>query len=91
MTAPPTTTARAVKKWKKFRDAYKARCQAAQLPCWRCGRTIDYHAPANHEAAFEADHADQRGRGPMADVGGIQPASLLLPMQPQSQHREAAA
>lgn len=52
---PPTD--RAGKKWKKFRDAYKARCQAAQLPCWRCGRTIDYHAPANHEAAFEADHA----------------------------------
>lgn len=32
-------------------------CEQHQTPCWLCGQSIDYKAPAQHPRAFELDHA----------------------------------
>ena len=41
----------------KAYKAFKAECQAQDLPCWLCGQGIDYDLPKFDEAAFERDHA----------------------------------
>lgn len=35
---------------------FRARCQAARLPCWICRAPIDYHARPQSPNAFEPDH-----------------------------------
>lgn len=45
--------------YQKLRKEFKARCQAANLPCHLCNGDlgpIDYTAPGNQSNAFEVDH-----------------------------------
>lgn len=54
--SPPVAVARTYQ-WQRLRRHFRAHCEQSNLPCWRCGAPIDYHAGAYQPLAFEADHA----------------------------------
>ncbi|CPR79361.1 HNH endonuclease [Mycobacteroides abscessus] len=47
------STRRFKRLWREFR----AHCEKYQLPCWLCGRPIDYALRGQHPDAFNLDHA----------------------------------
>ena len=42
--------------WTKYKQDFKARCKAANQPCWLDGQPIDYNAAPLSPNAFEVDH-----------------------------------
>ena len=43
------------------------------MPCWLCGKPIDFDLPYTHRMSFTADHIDPRGLGGKL-LGEIRPA-----------------
>ena len=43
-------------RWRQTAARFRSRCAKASAPCWLCGQPIDYSAPPQTPAAFEADH-----------------------------------
>jgi len=41
---------------RKLKREHRARCRAANAPCWLCGQPIDYAAPPGTPDSFESDH-----------------------------------
>jgi 5-methylcytosine-specific restriction endonuclease McrA len=55
---------RRTRRFRMLRANYRALCAAWQnpdgstgLPCWLCGKPIDYELPHGHPEAWELDHA----------------------------------
>lgn len=39
------------------RAEFLAKCKANDVPCWLCGKSIDYLLPYQHPECFNLDHA----------------------------------
>jgi hypothetical protein len=48
---------RSTRRYKRLRIEFRARCELDRLPCWLCGRTINYALPVGHPDSFNLDHA----------------------------------
>lgn len=45
------------RRYKKLRGEFRSECADLQLPCWLCGKPIDYSLPSEHPDAWSLDHA----------------------------------
>jgi 5-methylcytosine-specific restriction endonuclease McrA len=57
MTSTSRYAGRSTRRYRGLRQQFRTDCQQHQLPCWLCGRPIDYTLPAGHPDAFNLDHA----------------------------------
>jgi len=48
---------RSTRRYKTLRAEFRRKCKARNLPCWLCGKPIDYELPHTHPEAFQLDHA----------------------------------
>jgi hypothetical protein len=48
---------RRTRRFMSQRKTFRAHCSAEQLPCWLCGKPIDYELPKDHPDSFNLDHA----------------------------------
>lgn len=57
MTSTSRYAGRSTRRYKTLRAEYRRKCKANNLPCWLCGRDIDYDLPKEHPDTFNLDHA----------------------------------
>jgi hypothetical protein len=50
-------TGRSTRRYRSLRTAFRTNCAYNELPCWLCGRPINYDLPREHPEAFNLDHA----------------------------------
>lgn len=44
------------RRYRALRTKFRAHCADQQLPCWLCGKSIDYSLPSDHHDAWSLDH-----------------------------------
>lgn len=58
------TDPRHTRRYRKFRQQLRNRAELNDAPCWICGGTIDYLAPAHDPNSWELDHVKSVLRHP---------------------------
>lgn len=68
------------RRYKKLRGEFRSFCadQEPALPCWLCGKPIDYSLPSDHPDAWSLDHAHTVSEFPelALDPANFRPAHL---------------
>lgn len=44
-------------RFRSMREDFKRRCKANDVPCWLCGKPVDFSLPHPHPESFNLDHA----------------------------------
>jgi len=55
---------RSTRRYKTLRADFRRKCRINDLPCWLCGKPIDYQLPKEHHESFNLDHAVPRSERP---------------------------
>lgn len=57
MTSTSRYAGRSTRRYRTLRAEFRRKCRARELPCWLCGKPIDYELPKQHPESFNLDHA----------------------------------